>query len=407
MFLPSIDILEKISKEILTPFFITDKNIIVDRLNLIRESFYGRMKIFYAVKANYNPHIIKILRDSGIDGIDTVSYYEILLAKKLGFSSDNILFTGVNNGKDELDLIINEGVIPNIGSLDEVIYFSQNYRDREFSLRINPGEGEGESKGVITAGEESKFGISTKHIPYILELVRDKKLKLIGIHNHIGSGFYEVEKFKKAVLVVLDIAKKIKGLKFLDFGGGFGIRYKKEDRKINMKNFYNSIKLELDDFENEYGHKLEYRLEPGKFLVGESTSFVAKVTDIKITDKINFMGVDTGMNHLPRYAFYGAFHNIENISKENLNKKRFRIVGNICESTDIICENILLPEDSEVGDTLIVQSTGAYCSSMSSNYNFRPNASEVIIDGDNFFISREKKSFNEMYNSLGFRDIII
>ncbi|MCI5060091.1 MAG: diaminopimelate decarboxylase [Alphaproteobacteria bacterium] len=398
-FVPTLEQAERIITQTgQTPIYVTDKQNLSHKARLFRDAFGPGVKIFYALKANYNPAIVLALKEAGIDGLDTVSPYEVLLGKKLGFTSEELLFTGNGCSNDELRQIHEQGVISNLGSLSELKRFGDMFPDAPCAIRLNVDVGDGECAFVVTGGEDTKFGISDCDIGTAKDLIAKYNLTLIGIHGHIGSGFYQKESFVAGVEGILGRAKGFDApLKFIDFGGGFGIRYHLQKEAINLKNWAGAVQHKLDDFAKTMPEDFHYRLEPGKFLVGESTCLLARVTMVKPERKTTFVGIDTGFNHLIRPTLYGSYHQIINLSatREKRGEKQVTVVGNVCESGDIFGDNIILPNPEE-GDILAILSAGAYCQSMSSLYQLRPPASEVMVDGNNINIIRAPMSFENL-----------
>ena len=352
------------------------------------------------MKANYNPSILSVLKNAGVDGIDAVSPFEIEMARKAGFPNKKIIFTGNNSDNHELDEVHKHNIIPNIGSLSELRRFAEMFPSAEVSIRFNSGIGAGEFKNVVTGGSKSKFGILDSEIKNVKKIVEDSNLKIVGVHCHIGSGFYKANIFKKSVKAILKIARNFKELDFVDIGGGFGVRYEDGSKDIDIKSFFSSISADLEKFENDNGKSFDLIVEPGKFLVAESTCLLTKVTNIKKNSSTVFVGTDTGMNQIIRPALYSAHHHIENISNIGARKQKVSIVGNICESTDVLSvTKISAPRE---GDVLAIFTAGAYCASMSSVYNLRPYAAEVLVDKGVSKLIRESLDFNRMYKGLGF-----
>jgi diaminopimelate decarboxylase len=401
MYLPDKKLANNIVKKYGTPVFVTEKKYLHDRVKELRQNNLKRLKIFYAIKANYNPSIVKELKSAGIDGVDAVSPFEIEMAKKCGFDSKHIIFTGNNSDDDELREVHNHGIIPNIGSISELERFGKSFPKAEVSVRFNPGFGAGETRHVVTGGSRSKFGISDKDIKIVKDTLDKYSLRLIGVHCHIGSGFYKARVFRKSVRNILEVASKFNGLKFVDLGGGFGVRYGPKSKDINVAEFFDSIEKDIEVFEKSNGSEVDIIIEPGKFLVAESTCMLTKVTNIKTNRGTVFIGTDTGMNHIIRPAMYDAYHHVVNISNPNAKTQKVNVVGNICESSDVICEKISMPMPKE-GDILAILSVGAYCASMSSLYNLRPYAPEVLVDGKFTTQIRERLDFTKSISGLGF-----
>ena len=386
-----------------TPVFVTDSSILRQKIQNIRKAFGSYCLLYYAIKANFSPHIVKVLKKEGIDGIETVSPYEIQLAQKIGFKNTQILFTGNNVDTHELDKAKAAGVMLNIGSMSELQYFAGKYKGSEIAIRVNPGFGDGEFKQVVTGGKESKFGILHTQIKEALKIINDNNIKLIGIHCHLGSGLYNTDNFAPMVEYMFNLASQINGIEFIDLGGGLGVRYKPSDIEIDLGKFAKVIKECYKKYDVLKSNNVRIILEPGKYLVAESTFLLTKITNVREQQGIKIVGVDTGFNHIIRPALYSSYHHAINISKlhEKKEVEEVKLVGNICESTDVLNEKIQISKP-EIGDIVAILTTGAYCSAMSSLYNLRPYASEVLIYNDEFSITRRSPSFEETINSLGF-----
>jgi diaminopimelate decarboxylase len=399
----NLKLLLRIVKEVGTPVFVTDIEILKQKVANIQRAFNKNCLLFYAIKANFNPAIINILKEAGINGIETISPFEINLAKKLGFDNNQILFTGNNCDADELEQAKNSGVIVNLGSISELNSFAKRFHGTEISIRINPGFGDGEFKQIITGGKDSKFGIYHTQIHEALKIIKDNDLKLIGLHCHLGSGLYDTKNFTPMVDFMFKLANQMEGLKFIDLGGGFGVRYKPEDKEVDLTQFASVIDEHYEKYQSLAANNIKIIFEPGKYLVAESTFLLTKITNIRDHNKQKIVGVNTGFNHIIRPALYSSYHHIINISKLDEAKEVVKIVGNICESTDVINENIELSSPKE-GDIVAILTAGAYCSSMSSLYNLRPYASEVSINGNEFTITRERMNFEKTMSSMGFKN---
>jgi len=401
MYCPNQNLARKIVAKYGTPVFVTSKQYLESQVSTLKNAAPKNTKVFYAIKANYNPHIVKALKNAGLDGIDAVSPFEIEIAKKCGFTKSQILFTGNNSDDNELQDVLSHSVTQNIGSISELERLGKIQNNINVSIRFNPDIGAGETKQVVTGGSKSKFGINKKELPLVKEITSKYNLNVIGVHCHIGSGFYKTRVFRKAVRAILSIASNFKHLKFVDLGGGFGVRYDIESQSIDIKDFFSSIRSDLENFAKTNGNEFDVIVEPGKFLVAESTCLLTKVTNIKENGGTIFIGTDTGMNHIIRPALYSAHHEIINITSPDAEIKKVTVVGNICESSDILRKKIKMPMPKE-GDILAILTAGAYCASMSSLYNLRPYATEVLADHDKVKRIRKRLNFKETLNGLGF-----
>lgn len=396
MFIPTPEQARKITDEYGTPVFVTDARTIRKKAGVLLDAFSGfNAKIFYAVKANYNPHIVKIIKESGIYGIDAVSPNEVRLALELGYEKNRIIFTPSNPSDEEISEVGKLGVLQNLGSLSELRRFGKLFPGESVSIRICPEVGAGETAKVTTGQSESKFGVSMDDLDAVEKIRDEYDLRVAGVHSHIGSGFYDPEVFKKSVEAVCSVAERFPNLDFLDFGGGFGVEYHPEKEEINLNDFADAIKNPIAEFEKKNGKSVEIRIEPGKFLVSQSTVLLAKVTTVKKKNGIKFAGLDSGFYHLIRPAMYDAYHHIVNVSNSDGEKEFTQIVGNVCETCDIFNKGIEITEPRE-GDILAILTAGGYGSSMSSNYNLRETASEVLIDGDKIFLTKKRQTYGQI-----------
>ncbi len=400
MFIPQLKPLESALKEYGSPLFVTDAENIRKKADYLTKSFSRfNTKIFYAIKANFNPHLVRVIKKAGIYGIDTVSPHEVRLALDLGYRPDQIIFTPSNPSNAELKFVGKAGVLPNLGAVSEIERFGKLFPGSEVSIRICPEVGAGEFDKIITGPEMTKFGIMEEEIPVVKNICEKYNLKMVGIHSHIGSGFYTTHEFKVSVFSVCDIAKKFDHIRFIDFGGGFGVNYKIGESSIDISNFAEAIEPIIRDFEATNGREIEVRIEPGKFLVSSSTALLMTVTTIKQKSGATFVGCDAGFSNYIRPAMYGAFQDFINLSNPKGPTQRVSIAGNVCETCDLFNEGIDLPEVRE-GDVLAMVVAGAYGMSMSSNYNLREMLPEVMVDGGSVRCIRKRQSFEQMMENF-------
>lgn len=396
MFIPTQKQSEKITGKFGSPIFVTEYETIQKQAQKVQQAFSDfKFKAFYAIKANFNPEVVKAIKESGIYGIDAVSPQEVELALKLGYITDQIIFTPSNPSTEEIKQIGQKGILQNLGSISEIRRFGENFPGGSLSIRICPEVGAGETDKVTTGQTESKFGISLENLNKVKEVASQFNLKIIGIHSHIGSGFYQSSVFKKSVQAVCKVALNFPNVEFLDFGGGFGVQYQPEKEEINLKEFASEIKPIIEKFEKETEKEIEIRIEPGKYLVTHSTALLTKITTIKEKNGEIFVGVDSGFNHLIRPAMYGSYHHIANVSKPNQESKTVQVAGNVCETCDVFNSKINL-NNPEEGDILAILCAGGYGASMSSNYNLRPRAAESMIKNDSIQLTRKRESLKDI-----------
>ena len=397
--------LENISAELImqeygSPLYVYEESVLRSSFRQLITGFpEGLINVHYSMKANSNQSILRILCEEG-SSIDAVSGYEVRLALESGFEPDQIIFTGNNNNLEEIEYCVEQKVLINIGSLALLELFGNRHSGMTLSVRINPGLGAGHHAHCITGGPDSKFGIYHDQIDSVLDLANRYSLKINGIHSHIGTGIFEAEPMLEAMEMTLAVAEKFPELEFVDFGGGFGIPYRPDQSSLDMNDLSQKMTKRFRKFVNNYGRDLEMKIEPGKLLVGPAGILLTTVTNISETPKYRFVGVDSGFNHLLRPTIYGAYHRIVNASSVSGNEEDIVVVGNICESGDILSRSgeeirrrITSPK---IGDRLAFLDVGAYGMSMSSQYNFRPRPAEILV---NEGLSREIRSA-ESYDDL-------
>ena len=261
-------------------------------------------------------------------------------------------------------------------------------------LRINPHVMAGGNSNISVGHIDSKFGISIHQMPHILRIVENTGMHINGIHMHTGSDILDIEVFLYAAEILFEAAKNFTSLDFLDFGSGFKVPYNKGDIETNIEEFGKKLTKRFNAFEKEYGRDLTLAFEPGKFLVSEAGFFLAKVNVVKQTTSTVFAGIDSGFNHLIRPMLYGSQHHIENISNPKGKERFYTVVGYICE-TDTFANNRRITEIKE-GDILCFRNAGAYCFSMSSNYNSRYKPAEVLWKDGKGMLIRERETFEDL-----------
>jgi diaminopimelate decarboxylase len=388
-----------------TPLYVIDENRIRNNYKRLYEAFssqYNDFKMFYACKANTNLAVMRILEQEG-SGIDAVSPGEIYTSLLTGFDPSRILYTGNNVTDEELNFAVTSGVRINLDSISQLKRLSKipEADGMEISFRVNPMVGAGHHDHCITGGPLSKFGIMEEEAVEVYKMALDYGFKPIGIHTHIGSGILDPEPFMLAVRTLMDIAGRVHEgadieFDFIDFGGGIGIPYTPEESKLDIKEFAEKITNLYKDKLEEYGlGKPTMCIEPGRYIVGDAAVLLTKVNTIKKSYR-NFAGVDAGFNTLLRPTMYGSYHHVvraANPLEEPI--KKMDIAGNVCESGDLFARDRLLPEIHE-GDVLAILNAGAYAFSMSSQYNSRPKAAEVLVSNGDTNVIRERETFADV-----------
>jgi len=389
-----------IAKKNKTPFYLySSKQIEENYINFSKIFKNVNPLICFAVKANTNLTIMKILGKLG-SGADVVSGGELLKALKAGIKPNKIVFSGVGKTEEELELAIkNKILLINVESESEAILINKIGRKVNkiisIGFRINPNVDAKTHKKISTGKAENKFGLSIKNFfNFSKNINQYKYLKIDAVSVHIGSQILSDTPYKKTLDVLSRVIKDLNiKLKYVDLGGGFGIRYSKKDRKVNLNNY---AKL-VYNFKKKLNCNIIF--EPGRSLVGNTGILVSKIQYIKKGLNKNFIIIDAGMNDFMRTALYDASHDIVPIVKtDKKSHASVEFVGPICETT---CKFIKYKKYQKIkeGDFVAITNAGAYGSSLSSNYNTKPLIAEILAGKNTFKIIRKKQDLFKLINS--------
>lgn len=351
--------------------------------------------VYYAMKANCHPDIVKLFLESGF-GTDCVSPGELEIALKVGVKPDSILYTGNYESLEDLRAAYEAGVIINLDDITSLDRLLKVGKPERISYRINPGKGRGKYEKITTGGDKAKFGVPHEKSVIAYENALNAGITRFGAHMMTGSGVLDETHFPNMLDIFLDILGNIRKrlditFEFIDMGGGFGIPYFGDDKMLDI-NFVGKKVIEVFQRkvnELDLGNP-SLAMEPGRFLVGDAGYLISRVLGIKESYK-TFVGVDAGFNTLIRPALYNAKHPIVIPGKENVEEKiAVNICGQICENTDIFAIDRMLPPLEE-GDFVVFTQTGAYGSVMSMPYNLRLRPAEVaVINGRDVEITRRE-----------------
>jgi diaminopimelate decarboxylase len=394
-----------ITREYGNPVYVYDAEKIKFQFNRLTNAFktVKKLKLNYAAKALSNLTILKLMNNLG-SGLDTVSIQEVKLGLLAGFKPETIIYTPNGVSLEEIEEASALGVRINIDNLSILEQFGSKHPDIPVCIRINPHVMAGGNSKISVGHIDSKFGISIHQIPHLLRIVELTNMRINGIHMHTGSDILDIEVFLYASEILFETAKNFKELDFIDFGSGFKVPYKKGDIETNIEELGEKLSGRFNKFCKEYGKELTLAFEPGKFLVSEAGYFLAKVNVVKQTTSTVFASVDSGFNHLIRPMLYGATHEIINISNPKGRERYYSVVGYICE-TDTFANNRRINEISE-GDILCFKNAGAYCFTMSSNYNSRYRPAEVLWYEGRSVLIRERESFDDLIrNQIDVKDL--
>lgn len=390
--------LNSIASAVGTPFYVYSKKSFVDRFNEFKTSFNELdHKIFFAVKSNSNLNIMKLFYSLGA-GLDVNSGGELYRALKIGADPKKILFTGVGKTEDEILLGLRNNIfLFKAESVQEIelmnkLAASENKKAR-IALRVNPNVDPKTHPYITTGLYESKFGIDEGAALEAFNLASQfPNIDVIGIDMHIGSQITDLSVYQDAIKIINRMIQKLREsgihLTHFDIGGGLGVQYNSEAAP-SAKDFADATIPLLKET------NCKIFIEPGRYLTADSGALVSKVLFTKKHRDKNFLIVDAAINDLLRPALYRAYHHILPVDKDEIEIVRYDVVGPVCETGDFLALDRTLQKMNRE-ELIAIMSSGAYGSVMSSNYNSRRRVPEVIVDDDNFYVARERESYDDL-----------
>ncbi len=401
-----------------TPLWVYDADTLRARVERLR--MFDTVR--FAQKACSNTHVLRLLRGLGVQ-VDAVSAGEILRALHAGYDAHDehsgIVFTADEIDAATLALVARHGIPVNAGSVAMIVQLGEHLGDRATGhrvwLRINPGFGHGHSRKTNTGGEHSKHGIWPTDIPAALEAIARHGMRLVGLHMHIGSGV-DYDHLAQVCDAMVQHARDVVALGHdvtaISAGGGLSVPYRDGEAPVDTAHYFSLWDAARRRLCVELGHAVHLEIEPGRYLVAESGALLAEVRAVKDMGANHFVLCDAGFNDLVRPAMYGGHHAISVLARVNVanradlglaSQRRPTVVaGPLCESGDVFTQDASGVVESrplapaEVGDLLVFHDTGAYGASMSSNYNTRPLAAEVLLDGAIARVIRRRQTVAEL-----------
>jgi diaminopimelate decarboxylase len=399
-----------LAKRFGTPLWIYDAAVI--RRQIARLSRFDVVR--YAQKACSNIHILSLMREAGL-AVDAVSCGELQRAFAAGYGSSNrpdsdpedIVYTADLIDHATLAEAVHHRVPVNAGSLDMLERVGRHAPGHRVWLRINPGFGHGHSNKTNTGGEHSKHGIWQSDVPRAIEIVRRHGLDLVGLHMHIGSGVDYSHLATVCGAMVESVRHLGHDIRAISAGGGLSVPYRTGEAEIDTDHYFELWDAARRQVEHQLGHAVRLEIEPGRFLTAQAGKLLCEVHAVKETPAHRFALVDAGFSDLIRPAMYGGYHEVSLIGPEGESLDHrpatpVTIAGPLCEAGDVftvdangVVGDRMLPRP-QVGDLLIFHDVGAYGAAMSSNYNSRPLAAEVMIDGEDARLIRRRQTMNEL-----------
>jgi diaminopimelate decarboxylase len=403
-------LLQSLARQHGTPLWVYDAATIRERIAELR----AFDTIRFAQKANSNIHLLRLMREQGVV-VDAVSRGEIERALAAGYTAapdaqgaSGIVFTADLFDHATLATVVQHRVPVNAGSIDMLHQLGAVSPGHPVWLRINPGFGHGHSNKTNTGGEHSKHGIWHAELDAALAAVKQHSLQLVGLHMHIGSGvdYAHLQEVCRAMVQLVKRATESGGIDMqaISAGGGLSIPYREGEPRIDIAHYFSLWDGARREIAAHLGHAVHLELEPGRFLVAEAGVLLAEVRATKPMGTNHFTLLDAGFSDLMRPSMYGAFHGMSLIPTDAAPRATVDTVvaGPLCESGDVFTQaeggvvlTRALPQ-AQVGDLLVLHDAGAYGASMSSNYNSRPLAAEVLVDGDAHRLIRRRQTVDEL-----------
>ena len=408
--------LARVAQEFGTPLYVYSAGTILDHYQRLDRALSGLDHLIcYAVKANSNRAILKLLADAGA-GFDIVSGGELFRVLAAGGEAGKCTFAGVGKSREEIEYALREGVYSfNAESEAELDYIDRIASEKDLrapvALRVNPDVDPATHEYISTGKSENKFGIPLSRIPDVYErAAKMRKIDIVGVQMHIGSQITEAAPFADAIKKVVPLVRELRakyGIKFFSIGGGLGIVYESSfvsgtgdwwkagheadaRHQLSIQQYVDTILPTLREL------RLKILLEPGRLIVGNAGVLLTRVRYIKQTGQKKFAIVDAGMNDLIRPALYHSYHEIiPLVEPKTATRAKIDVVGPVCESGDFLALDREMPEVRE-GDLLAIMSAGAYGFVMASNYNSRPLPAEVLVRGDKFALVRKRQSAEDL-----------
>ena len=402
------DLLWQLADDFNTPLWVYDADTIRQRIAQVSNFETVR----FAQKACSNIHVLQLMRAQGVK-VDAVSRGEVLRALAAGYQGgfgepSDIVFTADVMDEATLATVVEHKIPVNAGSIDMLHQLGQASPGHAVWLRINPGFGHGHSNKTNTGGEHSKHGIWHSDLTMALAVIAERGLQLVGLHMHIGSGV-DYGHLQEVCGAMVQLVQRTHAaghrLQAISAGGGLSIPYKEGDATIDTQHYFGLWDAARKQAEALVGHHLGLELEPGRYLVAESGVLLGTVRATKDAGSNHFVLVDTGFNELMRPSMYGSYHGMH-VQRRGVGvlpaQDNAVVAGPLCESGDVFTQGesgVVLPRplgDAQVGDLLVIHDTGAYGASMSSNYNSRPLAAEVLVEDGKARLIRRRQTVEEL-----------
>ncbi len=391
-----------------SPLYVYSENRIRENFRRLQSTFrkyYSNYHVFFAVKANNNPAIVKILAEEGA-GMDCSCLEETEIARSLGVESGRQLFTAVFPTPASIQEAIDRRIILNLENVRDLELINEENTPEVLSFRVNPGMGSSGKEGLIFAGPNAKFGIQASEVEYAYAEAKRRGVTRFGVHMMTGSNVHDPLYFAEIMEMLMDIIGPVVQklgitLEFINIGGSLGVPYQPEDPELDIDKVarcvVDMLRAKLKEYDIPEPMLIQ---EPGRYLVADAGVLLTTVSSLK-EGETTFLGVDAGMNTLLRPALYDSYHHI--VPTNGMDRKNtcpYNVVGQICENTDLFSKGRKLPEKLKPGDHLAFLDVGAYGYGMSSQYNTRPRAAEVLVNDGEAYLIRKRENLEDILNKV-------
>jgi len=401
--------IQRIAKKVGTPFYLYSYHTLVRHFAVFNDAFKGIPHLVcYSAKANSNLALLRLFINLG-GGVDVVSGGELYRAIQAGAHPKKIVFSGVGKREDEIEYALKTGILMfNVESSQELQVINEVAgrigKNAAIAIRVNPDIDPKTHPYISTGLKQNKFGIDILRAPMAYRMASQlPNLEIVGIDCHIGSQLIEVEPIiealRKLKQLVENLRKEGMEIQYLDLGGGLGITYEDEEPP-------HPVEYAASILEEIQGFGCTLILEPGRVIVGNAGVLISKVLYIKENEEKRFVIIDAGMNDLVRPSYYGSYHQILPVKKENREEIVADVVGPICESSDFLAKGRKIPKPMP-GELVAIMSAGAYGFSMSTNYNSRTRVSEVLVREDQMFVIRKREDYEDLIRGEKIPDFLI
>ena len=397
-YLPKEEILRS-AEEFETPFFLYEEERLRKNCRTFRDTFrkyFPDFEPLFAVKANPNPTILKIIMDEDF-GMDCSSEAEAWISQKIGATG---MYTGNYTPARELAFAKDTGLILNLDDISMIPFLEEIGVPETISFRINPGVGKGGMESLIVAGPDAKYGLPFEKAAEAYQQAKDIGVKKFGIHMMTGSSVLDEDYFPSVVEKLLEIIAALPvEIDFMNIGGGFGVPYHPDEKTLDLDKVASGIRKVVDEQCEKHGIKEPVlSAEPGRFIAADMGYLVSKIQVIKDGYK-KFLGIDASSNDMPRPSIYGAYHHVTILNDSN-EKEVVSVTGSICENNDQFVKDIQLPT-ADIGDVVVIHNSGGHAHSMGHNYNGKVRHAEYLLSKNGEFKKiRNAETIEDLFKTV-------